>query len=668
MIEERHITALSEAKKCLENAFEKLVVAADETGSLLHIWNRLKPKEEGTILLPGFHLILTAKYDDQDECDKFQSCMYSFNGKMLMEVTTNMTLECLLKIPLLKEMEEEKLCICSGIQNLNLAKWKNYTRLCKLPDLERVRSIFTFENFYEQSILRSRFCRYLVPRTSSGSSISCVECSRLSSDGEKLNQLRINEEMNGDSRLRMTSNEDRNGFNCYLEGSEKVWVTTVENVPEDFVKSEADETCVENDQDFKEEEEFEEQEPPRSVAGTVEVVLGKGLFDIRELKKLNRQLIMKKEKEKVVLKKKRELENLQILKNHHRMLAPKRRKRTSLLSLQEYHKAPKIQCKICLVFYRAKEMLDQCMDKHIDKMSLSVPAACPICEENLPLKMEIPDHFAAEHKPKTCCCECLKVFDNNVLAHEQHVLEVHHREFKKKFNNPPPTLLQCKICMLTFKQPSMLLKCMGRHEEEMDLKKPFSCPLCEEEIESKLKVTDHFETVHNQEMKTCCCECGLVMDNKYGNLRKHILEQHHKANKAHLCSECGKAYHSKVGLESHIGTAHTTDTNFVCQHCGAMFGSEISYKRHVKRHDPKDIPCNLCGKLFGIRGKLLKHLRYHSGIKAFQCKSCNYKCYNSDNVCIHAKKVHGKSGTVKDLYVLKEEKKMMDAFVEENSK
>ena len=68
--------------------------------------------------------------------------------------------------------------------------------------------------------------------------------------------------------------------------------------------------------------------------------------------------------------------------------------------------------------------------------------------------------------------------------------------------------------------------------------------------------------------------------------------------------------------------------------------------------------------MFGRQVMLLRHIRVHTSMKPYKCIQCDYKSYKGGNIVLHARKVHGRSGTVKDVVTLQEEKVAMDAMVE----
>ena len=68
--------------------------------------------------------------------------------------------------------------------------------------------------------------------------------------------------------------------------------------------------------------------------------------------------------------------------------------------------------------------------------------------------------------------------------------------------------------------------------------------------------------------------------------------------------------------------------------------------------------------MFGRQVMLLRHIRVHTSMKPYKCIQCDYKSYKGGNIVLHARKVHGRQGTVKDVVTLQEEKAAMDSMVE----
>ena len=72
--------------------------------------------------------------------------------------------------------------------------------------------------------------------------------------------------------------------------------------------------------------------------------------------------------------------------------------------------------------------------------------------------------------------------------------------------------------------------------------------------------------------------------------------------------------------------------------------------------------------MFGRQVMLMRHIRVHTSLKPYKCIQCDYRSYKGGNIVLHARKVHGRQGTMKDVVTLQEEKAAMDAMVESSLK
>ena len=228
---------------------------------------------------------------------------------------------------------------------------------------------------------------------------------------------------------------------------------------------------------------------------------------------------------------------------------------------------------------------------------------------------------------------------------------------------------QCEVCCLIFVERYRYLRCMARHEEVFDLKQSTICPVCKKSIESKLKVTEHFKDFHGDMGETCCCECLKLIHKEDGELRKHILKEHHSARKAYLCSDCGKEYKSSDNLQAHIRQIHQKITSFVCSYCGDTFARLNTLKSHMLSHKPPTLKCLYCEKMFRKKDLLIKHLQLHTKFKPLKCKNCNYFSDRRGNIRLHFEKSHGKKWNENDMEVnMVEYRQMRRIVLQEASK
>ena len=101
--------------------------------------------------------------------------------------------------------------------------------------------------------------------------------------------------------------------------------------------------------------------------------------------------------------------------------------------------------------------------------------------------------------------------------------------------------------------------------------------------------------------------------------------------------DCGKAYHSKDGLETHINEVHLQTITHFCEQCGDQFNHKSQFRRHMKRHDEQNLKCLHCEKTFIRRMQLFTHLKMHTKLRPYKCASCNYSSERKGNVSLHVR-------------------------------
>jgi len=345
-----------------------------------------------------------------------------------------------------------------------------------------------------------------------------------------------------------------------------------------------------------------------------------------------------------------------------------------------------VQCRVCLISYPSQGQMEKCMGRHREMIELDRPAECPVCNEIIPSRLDVTNHFFTKHAgdDTTCCCECMELVKVSKLS--RHIVVNHHhmdtamrpkegivnKQVVKKAKKDGPkeplikTIHTCKVCLLKFKCHSSLQNCMKRHQEEMDLNANVECPLCNLQLQ-KLDVTAHFKKEHKETGQTCCCECLSLVTNEKGMLRRHITQHHHKAGKSHLCAECGKAYHTKTCLERHMNEVHLGVITHFCEQCGDSFAHKTQYQRHLKRHDEANLKCIHCDKVFIRRFQLIKHLKMHTKFKPYKCLDCNYTSERKGNVSLHVVKVHHRKWTNNDIVVDQEQLEAMKKMAIEDA-
>ncbi|XP_054461546.1 zinc finger protein 260-like isoform X2 [Anoplopoma fimbria] len=93
------------------------------------------------------------------------------------------------------------------------------------------------------------------------------------------------------------------------------------------------------------------------------------------------------------------------------------------------------------------------------------------------------------------------------------------------------------------------------------------------------------------------------------------------------CSECGKSFHLKKGLNIHM-KCHRGEKALNCSICEKSFTQSGSLQTHMRIHTgEKPFSCSVCEKSFTQSGSLQTHMRGHTGEKPFSCSECGKRFY-----------------------------------------
>lgn len=99
-------------------------------------------------------------------------------------------------------------------------------------------------------------------------------------------------------------------------------------------------------------------------------------------------------------------------------------------------------------------------------------------------------------------------------------------------------------------------------------------------------------------------------DNAYGNKRSKLQDVSFLEVKCELCNQ---SFNSQLNLKNHIDSVHMRKAKW---------------------------ECSQCNKLFTSKSNLKVHLRVHTKIKPYHCKSCKYSCMHHSSIKEHLNRNH----------------------------
>lgn len=193
----------------------------------------------------------------------------------------------------------------------------------------------------------------------------------------------------------------------------------------------------------------------------------------------------------------------------------------------------------------------------------------------------------------------------------------HYKQQQQKNESSDSNRYTCEICKFVYPTKNELTEHMFVHLSEN--KKPYQCKICKESFVSRWNCINH-EKKHETE-----------------ELKKTILHRY-------ICHLCGRNLCTKEKYEKHIEYHKKSNANrYVCDVCKFVYHSKKTLDNHKFKHlsgDRKPFQCNVCNEGFVQRGRLIIHMREHTGERIYRCRLCQYTTKILPKFNEHIKETH----------------------------
>ncbi|XP_049758010.1 zinc finger protein 350-like isoform X2 [Elephas maximus indicus] len=184
-----------------------------------------------------------------------------------------------------------------------------------------------------------------------------------------------------------------------------------------------------------------------------------------------------------------------------------------------------------------------------------------------------------------------------------------------------------------------IIKRRKTHQTE----KAHVCSECGKAFLRKSFLMEH-QIIHTGEEPYKCSLCGETFFKKF-KLSEHYHTAH-KGEKPYKCTECDKAYVHKSHLNKHLKT-HMAEKPYVCGECGKGFVQKTHFTIHQRIHTgEKPYKCGECGKGFNQKGNFISHQRIHTGEKPFRCSTCGKAFIHKGDLTVHQRTHTGEKPSI----------------------
>ncbi|XP_012412515.1 zinc finger protein 613-like [Trichechus manatus latirostris] len=160
------------------------------------------------------------------------------------------------------------------------------------------------------------------------------------------------------------------------------------------------------------------------------------------------------------------------------------------------------------------------------------------------------------------------------------------------------------------------------------------------------------KTFLHADQKQFCTEMQFLESQKSSSTDFQIIKcwKTYKIQKAHVCSECGKAFMRK-SLLTEQQKCHPGMSSFIYNEYGKSYSQKSNLIKHQKIHKgEKPFKCSECEKSFDKKEKLIDHKRFHTGETPYGCNEC-LKTFASVSCLLSHKRIHTREKCVDSMNV-----------------
>ena len=229
------------------------------------------------------------------------------------------------------------------------------------------------------------------------------------------------------------------------------------------------------------------------------------------------------------------------------------------------------------------------------------------------------DHLDPDYSPpndlkaRYPCEQCGKCFKSPKWV------ENHSKSHLKTEEEIKDRTIECPGCSKTFSNNYVLKTHMKAHTSNPASGDRALCNICSKTFANKYILKTHIE-IHSEDTEAerenlPCHVCQKTFSNKY-NLKYHIRthDEHGKENETTLCNVCSKILKRTV-LKKHMRNMHGETKAAECRYCGLQtrISSINAHENRCKRSDEekllRKVKCGQCDKALSSRNKLRRHMK-----------------------------------------------------------